>query len=173
MKRVAPALIALIAATGCGADPYADQPPERRPPPGEQPAPRIPRHAEAVAPRALASTPEEAARRAAELTTNWTGETAARRYAELTRITVGAARRDARQSAARLPTDPQLAGTRSTGTIEAIATRDTARGAHRLIVVTHETLSGDDLRERRWRITLATVERRAGGWVVSRWEPQP
>lgn len=163
----------VVSLTGCGPDPYADQRPDPKPPPGEQPAPPLPRHRDKGASHAPAATPAHAARRAAELTTNWTGETAAARYAELARITVGAARRDARQSAARLPTDPQLVGTRSIGTVEAIVTRTTTGRGRHLMVVTHETLSGDGVRDRRWRVTLATVERRAGGWVVSRWEPQP
>ena len=163
-----------LAIAGCGADPYAEPEQQPQPPPGEQPSSPLPQQTDRVAREHLAPSPEEVARRAAELTTNWTGETAARRYAELARMSVGAARRDARASAARLPTDPQLADARSTGTVEAIASaspRDDRQ--RRLIVVTRETVVADGLREARWRVTLATAERRAGGWVLSRWEPQP
>ena len=174
MRRptTAAALVAALALAGCG-DPYADPERANQPPPGEQPAPPLPKQADGVAPRHLAATPEEAARRAAELTTNWTGETAAARHAQFARITVGAARRDARESAARLPTDPQLGETRSQGAVEAVATRETTKARRELVVVTHETLIGDGLNERRWRVTLATAEHRPGGWVLSRWEPQP
>ena len=177
MRRVAAGLCALaLALSGC-ADPYGG--PEHKrppsPPPGEQPAPRLPRRAEHVDQRDLASTPEEAARRAAELTTNWTGRTVASRYAELARTSIGAARRDARQSAARLPTDGQLtsARTRSSGTVEAVAARSRGTREREFVVVTHEIVISDGLRDDRWRVTLATAELRIRGWVISRWEPQP
>lgn len=166
-------LLTMIVAGGCG-DPYAEQ---RQPtaPPGERPAGPLPQRVEQVPRRAPGSTPEHAARRAAELTMNWTGETAARNYAELARITVGSARATARESAARLPSDPQLSapGAQSTGTVEAIVVRSAALRTRDLIVVTRESLISDGLRQNRWRITLATAERRTGGWVVSRWQPQP
>ena len=168
-------LLAALALAGCG-DPYAapknsDVPP----PPGEKPARAVPEQPDHVAREDVAATPEAAARQAAELTTNWTGETAARRYAAFARITVGAARIAARESAARLTTDAQLAapGARSTGAVEAVATRSVAAARRELIVVTRETLTADGLREQRWRVTLATAERRRRGWVLSRWEPQP
>jgi hypothetical protein len=175
--RITPAaLVTALALAGC-ADPYDEPAREAQPtlPPGEEPAPPLPQRADDVAAQHLAATPAEAARRAAELTSNWTAETVARRYAELARMTVGPARRDARESAARLPTDNRLGAseTRSTGTVEAVTTRAASARRHQLIVVTHETLVGDGLRDERWRVTLATVERRSGGWVLSRWEPQP
>lgn len=169
-------LTATLALAGCG-DPYS-QPDQRRdsqPPPGEQPAPAVPKPSERVDADALARTPEQAARRAAKLTTNWTGENAASKYAQLARITVGAARRDARDTAARLPTDPQLSapGARSTGTVESIESRASERGRRELVVVTRETVIADGLREKRWRVTLVTAQRVDAGWVLSRWEPQP
>jgi hypothetical protein len=165
-----------VAVAGCGNDPYAqpDRSHDPEPPPGEQPAPPLPKPIERVSRPHLAPTPEQAARRAAELTTNWTGQTVVRQYAAFARLTVGEARRQARQSAARLPTDPQLAatGSRSTGTVEVVANRTGSR-ARRLVIVTYEIVTADGLRDERWRVTLATAERRRDGWVISRWEPQP
>ena len=176
MTRLLPLTVVLAtaaAATGCG-DPYAD-PRQPRPPQGEQPAQPVARPRQQVPSEALARTAEEAARRAAELTTNWTGETAARRYAQFARVSVGEARRSARESAARLPTDSQLAapGARSSGTVEVIAPRSIGARRRELVVVTRETLVADGLRDERWRVTLATVKRWPGGWVLSRWQPQP
>jgi hypothetical protein len=156
-------LLALLAA-GC-ADPYTDAPPPRTVA-GELPAPPV--H-QPDAPTTPARTPEAAARRAAELTTTWTGETAAANYRRLARLTTGEARRDAEATAARLPTDPQLDATQSEGSVKAIAR--TTRSD--LIVVTRETLTGDGLRQTRWRVTLARAERHGDGWLLSRWEPQP
>jgi hypothetical protein len=172
-NRARPVAVLALAVAGCG-DPYADSQ-KPAPPPGEQPASRLPDPTDRVAVQALAPTPEGAARRAAELATNWTGETAARNYAKLARVTVGAARRSARESAARLPTDSQLSapGARSSGTVEAIATHSTGARRRQLVVVTRETLVADGVRDERWRVTLATAERRRGGWVIARWEPQP
>lgn len=174
MRRVVAIALLTTVLTGCG-DPYAGRD-DRAPalPEGEQPAHPLPRRDEAVPTRYLAPTPEEAARRAARLATNWTGATAARNYAELSRMTVGDARRSAREAASRLPADPQLgdSSTRSRGTVAAIAARSTAYGRRELIVVTHERLDGDGLHETRWRVTLATAVRRRGGWALSRWEPQ-
>ncbi|HEX8086576.1 MAG TPA: hypothetical protein VF529_19975 [Solirubrobacteraceae bacterium] len=176
MSRTIALLLVAALAAGCG-DPYAQQQqPDRQPPPGEEPAHPLPKPRDRVRPEDLAPTPEDAARRAAELTTNWTGENAARTYAQLARISVGAARREALDTAARLPTDPQLSadGTRSTGTVEAITARPAVdRERRELIVVTRESLTADGLQEHRWRVTLATARRRDGGWALSRWEPQP
>lgn len=162
-----------LGTTSCG-DPYAERQ-EPQPPPGEEPAPHLPRSKDWVRPDALARTPEDAARHAAELTTNWTGNTAGRRYAQLARITIGKARRSARESAARLATDSQLSapGARGSGTAEVIATRSSDPRRRQLLVVTRETLRADGLHETRWRVTLATAERHRGGWALSRWEPQP
>ena len=172
-SRALPLAVVALVTASCG-DPYSE-PPTPSPPQGEQPGRPLPRVKERVQSGALARTPEDAAGRAAELTTNWPRETAARRYAQLARITVGEARRSARESAARLLTDSQLAapGARSSGTVEVIATRSPGARRRELVVVTREALMADGLREQRWRVTLATAERRPGGWVLSRWQPQP
>jgi hypothetical protein len=171
VRRAPLTALALVAGTtGCG-DPYATPSPEPAPPPGAQPA-------KAVAPpqqRGLPEpTPESAARRAAELAGNWTGETIEQRYSELARRTTGVARAQAEQTAAAARTDRQLAapGARSIAIVHAITTRGTG-ARRRLLVVTHETLVTDGVRSVRWRVTVAEARRSAGGWVIARWEPQP
>lgn len=164
----------VLAATSVGcADPYAGDPSRQTATvAGEVPASPVRQPAERVG--KLPATPEEAARRAAELTTTWTSRNAARRYAEFSTFTTRAARRQAQDAAARLPTDPGLAGATSTGRVAAVvARRPSRRGERELLVVTHETVRVDGRVDRRWRVTLACAERRDGGWAISRWEPQP
>lgn len=161
---------AAAAATGC-ADPYATRAPKQAPAPGELPAPPVPAPDERLG--RLPTSPEAAVRRAAKLTTTWTAYTAADRYVQLATFSTGAARRNAREAAARLPTDPHLDGTSSHGRVAAIIRRSASRRRRELLVVTHETVRADGLVERRWRVTLATIERRSSGWAISRWEPQP
>jgi hypothetical protein len=159
--------LALVAGTtGCG-DPYATQTPEPVPPPGEQPA-------KAIAPPREHGVPEPTPERAAELAGNWTGETIEQRYAELARRTTGAARDQAKQTAAAARSDRQLAapGSRSIAIVHAITTRGTG-ARRRLLVVTHETLVTNGVRSVRWRVTLAEARRSGDGWVIARWEPQP
>ena len=171
MKRLA--VIAAIAVSGC-ADPYANdsarkgEPP---PPPGEQPSTPVDEAPERGIPSA---TPEDAARRAAELAGNWTAETIASRYAELARRTTGAARDDARQAAARARTDPELnaPGAKSIAIVHGAIARGTGV-RRRVLVITHETLIADGLNDARWRVTVAEAKRQGHGWIISRWEPQP
>jgi hypothetical protein len=161
----------LMVATGC-ADPYARRPAaDRETVSGELPAPSVSATKERLG--RLPASPEAAARRAAELTTNWTAKTAADRYSELATFSVGPARRHAREAAARLPTDSQLDTTHSRGQVAAVIARDDGATKRVLLVVTHEIVDGDGLTHRRSRVTLSTVERRDGGWAVRRWEPQP
>lgn len=168
---VAVAVIAVAAASGC-VDPYAgDRPRRAATVAGEVPAPPVARPVERLG--ALPATPEAAARRAAELTTTWTSADAAGRYAELATFAIGAARRQAQEAAARLPTDPQLEGSSSEGEIVAVITRFAGPRHSALVVVTRETLRAEGLVDRRWRVTLASAERRRGGWALARWEPQP
>lgn len=157
-----------ILLSGC-ADPYAGSGRAPSGVPGEVrgtvPAPRR------DAPVELLPTPNAVVRRAADLTTNWRSDTVAGRYAQLARMSEGTARRDALDAAARLPTDPQLQSsrTRSTGRVVGVL----RRGRDRFVVVSRETLVTNGLTRRRWRVTLATVRRRAGGYALTTWEPQP
>ena len=168
MKAALPALLAAAAVTGC-ADPYANEP--KPAVAGEQPASKIERPRDQGEP---ARTPEAAARRAAELAGNWTGETVRDRYTALARATVDDARRNAEQVAAQAGTDPQLSapGARSVAIVHAVAIRGVGP-RRRAIVVTHETLTADGLTDARWRVTVAVVRRQGDGWVVAKWEPQP
>jgi hypothetical protein len=171
--KVVASLAALVMATAACGDPYAR--PKQPPPHGEQPESRPGKPRDRVSRRQVARTPEGAALRAAALTTNWTGETVARNYEQLARISIGAARRSALDALARLSTDPQMTapGARSTGTVEAITTRRAAPRERQLLVVTHETVVADGLRDDRWRVTLAAVHRRFDGWAIVSWDPQP
>jgi hypothetical protein len=80
----------------------------------------------------------------------------------------------AQHVAAQAGTDPQLTapGARSIAIVHPVTAHGKGR-TRRLIVVPHETISADSIRQSRWRVTVAKAERRHDGWVVSRWEPQP
>ena len=172
MRALALTMLLSLLAAGC-ADPYS-QPPAQAvgPVAGEQPAPPIPAPAER--PAKLAATPEIAVRRAVELTGNWTAETIAQQHERFAAATTGQARRDAQRAAAQAITDPQLATgqVRSITVLHAVVPR--GDGPHRrLLVVTHETLIGDGLREARFRVVLAEAQQVGEGWTLSRWELQP
>ena len=140
---------------------------------GRSPPPPIQAKPERL-PRALAPTPEVAVRRAVDLTANWTAETIARNHERFAAATIGAARRDAERVAAQAPTDRQLTtpGAKSIAILHAVVPR--GGGPHRrLLVVTHETLVADGLRQARFRVTLAEAQQVGKGWVLTRWEPQP
>jgi hypothetical protein len=171
-------VLAGVALAGCS-DPYATLP-TRTPaiPPGQQPARTVTVTAPARSPsprnRSLPATPAAAARLATALSFNWTARTAAARQARLARISVGAARRDALQAAARLSTDPQVVSGHATSAarVAAIALPESGRTRSGLLV-THERLTIHRTTRAHWRVTLLTVTRTPEGWAVSRWEPQP
>lgn len=143
--------------------------------PGELAAPPVPaQQADEPTATRLPTSPRAAVLRAAELSGTWTAETAASNQAALAAISTGAARRDALQAAARLPTDPLLRAGQasSTATVEAIALDDGATDREGL-VVTRERLTADDVNTQEWRVTLVTATRGPNGWAVARWEPQP
>jgi hypothetical protein len=168
-----PASLLLIGAIGGCADPYVTTPKARPPAPGEQPGRPAEATERAPDPRVLARTPERAARRAVLLTGTWTAQNAAVGQKRLATMSVGQARRDALQAAARLPTDPQLAAGHATSTASfaAIVLHGTGRSRSGL-VVTHERLTVNGASHERWRVTLVTVVRLDGGWAISRWQPQ-
>lgn len=164
-----------VAATlaGCATDPYAEDP-KPLPPAGEEPSKPVEQPRDRIPATAYSPTPEAAGRRAAELAGNWTRETVVDRYTELARHTIGQARDAAQQVAAQADTDPQLTapGARSIAIVHAVTAYGRGR-KRRLIIVTHETVTADPIRDSRWRVTVAEAERREVGWAVSRWEPQP
>jgi hypothetical protein len=104
---------------------------------------------------------------------SWTSESAPAQQERMALMSVGQARRDAQQAAARLPTDPQLAAGHATSraSVAAIVLHG-AGGVRAGLVVTHERLTVNGATQERWRVTLVTVVRLAGGWAVSRWQPQ-
>lgn len=159
---------------GC-TDPYATAPERRRqPPPGELAAPSVRATPHRIKSRQVADSPHAAARRAAELVGNWTGETVAARYAQLAAFSIGQARAAAQSAAAQLPTDAQLTapGARGSTTVEAVIARGSGP-TRTLLVVTRDRVEADGHHQTRWRITIAETRSLSGGWALSRWEPQP
>ena len=189
------ALLAAALVVGCGPrDPYtAERPsasPERRslqPTAQPQPPPTAPPESGELpgrAPRELldeptefpeaGQTPQATLELGARLYGNWTSVTASRRLRRTAALSVGQAHAELRQAAAPAAVDRQQRGARSSATVEAIRVR--GRGARRrALVVTRERIVAPDLpfEGRRYRVTVALLERRADGWVISRWAPQP
>lgn len=171
MRTIATATAIAATLAGCGADPYTQQsetPPQ--PPAGE--APSRPIEQPTYEPDAGHTTPEAAGRTAAELAGNWTTETIRDRYTQLANRTTGQARAEAERVAAQATTDPDLADAKSISIVHAVTATGTG-DRRRLIIVTHETLTGPDLRSARWRVTLAEATRTPRGWVLADWAPQP
>jgi hypothetical protein len=162
----------MVAATGC-ADPYSRPAQSRTVVPGEQPGPNAPIPERKPDRRVLAPTPHLAARRAALLTGTWTADSAAPRQERMAAMSVGQARGDALQAAARLPTDRQLAAGHATSSarVAAMALHGTGRRRSGL-VVTHERLRVNGAIQERWRVTLVSVVLLDGRWAISRWQPQ-
>jgi hypothetical protein len=174
MRALVLAMTASLVLAGC-ADPYAERPRAPNDPvAGEQPASPVRKPDESLAAEGLAHSPEGAVRQAVELSGNWTAETIGRNHERLAASTTGQARRDAQRTAAQATTDPQLTapGAKSIAILHAVVPR--AGGPNRrLLVVTHETLTADGVRQTRFRVTLAEAQKLGDGWVLSRWEPQP
>jgi hypothetical protein len=119
-------------------------------------------------------TPQATLELAARLYGNWTSANATRQLGRIAAVSVGQARAELRQAAAQSTVDHQQHGARSSATVEAI--RVLGRGPRRrALVVTRERIVAPDLPAEGWRyrVTVAAIERRAGGWVISRWVPQP
>jgi hypothetical protein len=189
------ALLAALLLVGCGPqDPYtAERPtasPERgsfhptahpKPPPtappksGELPG-RAPRELldEPTEFPEAGQTPQATLELAAGLYGNWTSATASRRLRRIAALSVGQAHAELRQAAAQAGVDRQQRAARSSATVDTISVR--GRGARRrALVVTRERIVAPDLPAEGWRyrVTVALLECRADGWVISRWAPQP
>ena len=164
MRGVVLLLPLVVCLAGC-ADPYAVPRPSTVA--GEQAAEHPVRDAPAQD-----SVPNVAAlvRRAVDLTGNWTGSNVAARYTLLARLSVGDARRQARDAAARIPTDRLLSRPDSRSAVEL---EGFVRHRRTLLVVTRETLHTEGTQSRRYRVTRATIQPARGGWVLKTWEPQP
>ncbi len=164
IRRVALLVAPLLAFAGC-TDPYSQ--PRSGSVPGEQPA-KHPVH-DARASDAV-PTVSGLVRRAVDLSGNWRGDDVASRYARLARISVGEARRQARDAAARIPTDRMLSRSDSRSRVQL---EGFVRKKRTLLIVTRETLTAEGTRSQRYRVTRATIRPGRGGWVLATWEPQP
>jgi hypothetical protein len=189
------ALLAALLLVGCGPqDPYTSERPTASPEQGsfhptaqpEPPPTAAPQSGELPgrAPRELldeptevpeaGGTPQATLELAAGLYGNWTSATAGRRVRRIAALSVGQAYAELRQAAAQAGVDRQQRGARSSATVEAISVR--GRGPRRwALVVTRERIVAPDLPAEGWRyrVTVALLKRRADGWVISRWAPQP
>jgi hypothetical protein len=142
--------------------------------PGEPSAPPAP-PSSSYAPTNLSPTPAAAIAAFASLYVNWTYRDLAGRQRALASMSVGAARAAELQAAATSASDSTLARARiaNRGTIVSIAPDRDRRGAW--VLVTHEqTSGGGDYEELApsYHVTVARVDRLAGGYAVSEWLPQ-
>ena len=134
-------------------------------PPG--PEERAPVHASAAA----------ALRAFAEGYINWDAADVAARLGRLADDSVGQARSAMQLAAAQTRADPELvrAGVANRGSVGAVAAL--AGEPNRYVVVTRESTTAAESSAYQglapaWHLTLATVARRGGGWVISGWQPQ-
>jgi hypothetical protein len=89
-------------------------------------------------------------------------------------LCVGQARAELRQLATEATVDGQQQRARSSARVETTSVH--GHGSwRRALVVTRERVVAPDLPAQGWRyrVTLASLERRPQGWVISRWAPQP
>jgi hypothetical protein len=176
--RAVTAVVVVATCAGCGVgDPYEPAPtstettasvagnevrperPYRDAAPGTEPAPSA----------------EAAVERFGELYVNWTYRTLVDHRRRLAAMAVGEASATQRRAVAETARDDELRASRiaNEGVIVALST---ARGSgDRWVLVTRERTTGEDVYEAlpaTYHVTLATVVKVPGGWVVSRWEPQ-
>jgi hypothetical protein len=138
----------------------------------EVPTPARPEHAARGWP-----APEAAVRAFAAAYINWTAATVGRRLRALARDSVGQARVTLEVQAGEVASDRELRRGRidNSGTVEAVA--PLPGGAGRYVVVTRErTSAADDAAYRglapEWHVSVATVQRVGGRWVLSGWQPE-
>lgn len=159
------------AVAGCGvSDPYNDRP-----------TTTAKATTVAATPAALpagttaAPTPDAALRTVALAWSNWTPATLHAQHRRAIALTTGHAAKILKTESAQLE-DGVVSSPddlRSIGTLEALTLRP-GSGRCDAIVVTREKLLGLGPlgSEKEYVVTLATVERRGSGWVVTRWERQ-
>jgi hypothetical protein len=122
-------------------------------------------------------TPEAAVRAFALAYINWTAVSVGPRLLALARDSVGQARATLQLQAREVAADAQLrrGGIANSGVVESVA--PLADGARRYVVVTRErTRAVNDAAYRglaaEWHVSLATVARAGGRWVLSGWQPE-
>ena len=108
---------------------------------------------------------------------NWTAATISGRMRGLAALSSGQARSAMLLAAAQTARDYELhrGGVANAGTVQAIAPEPGR--ADRFVVVTLERTTATRSAAYQglapsWHVALATVARRAGGWVVSGWQPE-
>jgi hypothetical protein len=180
MRTRATAAAALVlaaagAAAGCGvSDPYNDRAATTATTTAASAVPAA-APASAAAPARTAPTPDAAIRTVALAWANWTPGTLHAQHRRAIALTTGRAAKLLKTESAQLE-DGVVSSPddlRSQGALEALTLKP---GADRrdAIVVTREKLLGlGPLGSTKdYVVTLATAERRADGWVVTRWERQ-
>jgi hypothetical protein len=108
---------------------------------------------------------------------NWDAADVKLRLRALAADSVGQARSAMQLAASQTGSDPELAqaGIANSGAVEAVAAL--AGGGDRYVVVTLESTTATDSSAYQglapaWHLTVATVARRGGGWVLSGWQPE-
>jgi hypothetical protein len=119
-------------------------------------------------------TPQATLALAARVYGNWTSADASRQLRRIAALSVGQARAELRQAATQSTVDRQQRDGRSSASVEAINVGGSGP-RRRALVVTRERIEAPDLPAEGWRyrVTLAAIEHRPDGWVISRWVPQP
>jgi len=110
---------------------------------------------------------------------NWTADDVAAHLRVLAGASVGQARSAMQLQAAQVAADPQLraGGIANHGSVEAIAPLYGSHAAGRYVIVTREWTTASASAAYQgllpaWHVTVATVRREGGGWVVSGWQPE-
>jgi hypothetical protein len=108
---------------------------------------------------------------------NWNAADLRRQLERLAGESVGQARTAMQLAASQTGSDPELAqaGIANQGRVEAVAS--ISGGGGRYVVVTRETTTARTSSAYQglapaWHLTVATVTRRDGGWMISGWQPQ-
>jgi hypothetical protein len=123
------------------------------------------------------ATPKQAVRGFAAAYVNWTAATVSARLRALARRSVGQARAMLELQSREVASDTELhrGQIANAGTVEAVGRL--AGRVDRYVVVTRErTSAADDAAYRglapEWHVSVATVTRAGGGWVLSGWQPE-
>lgn len=134
------------------------------------------RRQDSVTQSALSPTPQQALTRFGELYVNWSARTVRGHQLALAGISIGAARLEAEQVAARVQGNSVIGqdSVSNSGEVISVA-RGSGSASGSWVVVTREHTEG--IRgyanlPSRIQITYAQLRHTQGGWVVSSWQPQ-